>query len=237
MGKKPELNNITLPVYELCHKEIEDAKEEIPTEQDITTLAKAAIADDKDILMQLVYDGENHRITLPPNIMPLKLVDYGDIDGSVYFDYRIQSILNEQGNSIGGLIPDSTPDGQTYFTLVFTEGTYFSIGRIEYCFFNGNVSLNTYYLYHPVTSAGTKLYQHNISGDEEVVIISADSTPIGTNTSKSYAIGMNNVISMFLFSLNAFILDLYYQNNVWKVTKIDGTKEELGNITDTVTPL
>lgn len=136
----------------------------VNSEVGIKGLISEGIQADKDILSQIVYDEENELWHLPPNILPLRL--YGLINaqeelyGNLFFDYENGLILNEQKETVGsvvntGNIVDLTLESDN----VFKDLTY-----IHFDGEDAETILNTYYLYHPVTSAGTKLYLHSLRG-------------------------------------------------------------------------
>lgn len=186
MGKKPELDNITLPVYEVCHKELEDAKEEIPTEQEITTLAKAAIAADKDIVSQIEYDESGNSYILPKGVLPLKI---RTVDGDIfYFDFGNEIIKNEDNTANKGTVYTDSK----YCVLVFSEeGFELNVEQLIYILYDNDAEeypaslVNTYYILNPVTSAGTKLYKHSIqinNGQGRLVLISNISSALGKHS-------------------------------------------------------
>ena len=155
MSKKPEINNITEPVYKVLHKEIEDAKGEIPTEQEITALANAAIVADKDILSRIVYDEESHTITFPQYVLPLTVLTD---DFTYYFNYESGDIyVDDVGNNVGTINYGDNDE----IILNIDAAFYREASGLEYILSSISIGkLNTYYLYNPITSGGSKLYKH-----------------------------------------------------------------------------
>ena len=141
--------------------------------EDIPTQIETAIQNDKDVLSQIVYDEENHTITFPKNVLPLRIkVAYNDY----FFDYDIGSLILDDGSEGSDtfsfnenhqlVIDDSSGD---------IDG---EITQIDYILNQGDFQvLNTYDLYHPITESGTKLYKHIL-------------TFVDSMTSETYYIGL-----------------------------------------------
>lgn len=143
----------------------------IPTDAHIKGLIKA----DKDVISQIVYDEENNLLIFPEHIFPLRIVGINTND--YFFDYINGQLTDTDGNLIS--VDINLSDEKSQYSLIL-DTDIGDIDTIEYILFDSTTNMpdiNTYYLYHPVTSAGTKLYKHSLNMSLfNLVIISAKST-------------------------------------------------------------
>lgn len=182
MSKKPELDNITLPVYEVCHKELEDSK---------------------NILSQIVYDTTDDTAIFPKGIVPLKVWD-DSIEQYVYFDYTHTNLVDQNNNPIANSILLFVENGIKYDNGAVPP----NISELVYINFDGldsTLDFNTYYIFKPITSAGTKLYKHTIGygtlpNRQEIIFISTGNG----NGTQPYVDLLNNIGEILK------IIHLYY---------------------------
>lgn len=144
---------------------------------------KGLIEADKDILSKIIYSNVDDILTFPKGILPIKYHNANN-DADYYFDYYNGAVVDATNQNVAELgitnlqvriidmagnvgIFDKNNDGISYILndeLVETE-------------------LNAYYLYHPITSAGVKLYKHIVSltttiGVSNITFISTHSNAI-----------------------------------------------------------
>lgn len=143
---------------------------------------------DKDILSQLdiSYDSDNDKTTIifPKNIMPLVI---NTDNFTYYFDYLNDEVYGDE-ISEGGLMGNILKHNGQITIVIGIEENETTIKSIEYILFSKMVyTLNTYYLYNPVTSGGTKLYRHELKlastyqgtfTGNQIIVISKSSTPL-----------------------------------------------------------
>lgn len=147
---------------------------------------KGLIQADKDILSQIEveYDSDNNRtiFTFPKNVMPLRWY-ISNLEGGidVFFDYIGENIIDEEFNVKGTLFAEGAQVqviiggnhvlNDDDFDWIYSSYIYLS---------SPTSSINTYYLYHPITSAdlppnvenaeeGTPVKMLGLDEDGEVV--------------------------------------------------------------------
>ena len=152
-----------------------------PTEADITALANSAIQADKDILSKITYEYDENdnetTITFPKGVFPLSFANFS-YDETLYFDTGSDLVLNNLNEPKGSIV------GYDNFVIII-EGEVYSSENDSLLYLLGNnvsFSINTYYLFNPITelktinnesligsgniniSGGSKLYNHIITG-------------------------------------------------------------------------
>ena len=208
MSNNLKVNAKTKPLelkkkHNLLVKKVEDVETEIPSETAITNLAKAAIQADKDILSQIVYDEDEDILYFPEGIIPLKI--YSDsYDGGtfLFFDYANECLRDEVNDGIPGMTLDinhnkleiDDPNGNLNISeIVYINGK--GVANVD-----NSLNFNSYYIFNPVISGGTKLYKHNFTvvddeGDTyDIELISTNSTPLTKATLS------NNFLSAYCVS-------------------------------------
>lgn len=153
--------------HNLLVEDVEEVKEtvaDLPTETDVEHLIQA----DKDVLSKITveYDSDNDKtlVNFPPNIMPLAFGGYSHY-GNLFILFKVYKfvVVNSTQTEIGDLRVNS--NNSITFVISGNVVSDFDINRCSYIIFNGgtNAIFSTYYIYHPVTSSGTKLYRHDVS--------------------------------------------------------------------------
>ena len=182
----------------------------------VPDIAEQLIQADKDVLSKIVETSNigYYKYTFPKYILPLKLeVNLGFGNLTRYFDYENMIVLNSSGQQVSGVTLDLNADG---CVVIKNESKYITKISLEYILFDGTSlgKLNTYLMYNPVTSSGTKLYKHVITGtkftptggtetDATLSFVSKSSSPvtdIGNSGLSEYLFGM------FLSSLVVFYI-------------------------------
>ena len=180
-------SNVVDPVegpVEVPHPTVSDAGKAIVVDEDgeyalgaaglSENQVKGLIQADKDVLRQIKYTETENAIViiLPKHIMPLSFNDENDT--AYYLDFSNDAVLNQSGN----IIRNSSIDyGDSFISILLPLPAYSGtkINGIDYILTDnfGSYFQNTYYLYYPITSGGTKLYKHDIvfeSGNELTII-------------------------------------------------------------------
>lgn len=208
MSKNKGINNITKPVYDTVTKEtnkkIGEVVGDIPTDAEITALAKAAITADKDILSQIeVVYFEDDNIThfiFPTGIMPLSITLNTH---RLYF--KNTHLVDNNGQEVVGYELDDYDiyNGKLIISII-DDLSEQVINDITYILFNveTNVIRNTYNLFYP--DIPKKIYCHpiTISNSTNVNIISKmtclifnnDPTPFTKTTFRTYLDNLYNQI-------------------------------------------
>lgn len=169
-------------VADLVDKAIDDGR--INIDDNVQRIIQA----DKDILSQIVYDEEEHTLTFPKGIMPLSYYN-SDSEITFYFDYYNGKVLNEDG-TVHSTLSFDNEQVSISVDISLTESD-----SLDYCLFNCDPQgMNTYYLYNPITSAGTKLYRHTIGygtlpNRQEIIFISTGNG----NGTQPYVDLLNNI--------------------------------------------
>lgn len=131
----------------------------------VKKVAEQVVQADKDILSQIVYDEENNRVIFPPYIVPLKVFD-GDYTKYLYFDYTNTSLVDRNNEELSDYVVDFINGNQ--IIIVCPQGSMCDILELVYINANGidnidtTLNFNSFYIFNPVTSAGTKLYKHEL---------------------------------------------------------------------------
>lgn len=205
MSKRPEINNITEPVYKLLTKETKEA-------------IASAIQADKDIISQCIISDEDKTIRFPDNVLPLRVKVDGD---NYFFSYLDAEMFNDNHEHVGDIIHT-----KNYIEVQFdnVDATTFVEGEIDYIFYNAQLydiasSLDTYYIYHPITSGGTKLYRHTVQ-------ITVDGNNIGftlvSNNPNPINVDLTN-LAVILFSKVTFNTNFFYINSTTQVIYFNKT--------------
>lgn len=172
MSNNLKVNAKTKPLglkkkHNLLVEKVEDVEREIPSSQEITNLANVAIQADKDILSQIVYDHELDTITFPLGIVPLAI---STDDTVVYFNFADNLCYNNNNVCIEDVSMTFSHNKLHITGLDAVYSTETEISFMYYLSYSGDGAEimdtipfdNTYYVFHPITSAGTKLYAHGI---------------------------------------------------------------------------
>lgn len=178
-------------------EKVKSVEEEIPTTQQITTIANSAIQADKDILSKITleYDEDNNKTTFifPKGILVIKFYCYfsDELHGAMFVDYDNSRILNTEGISVYEFSLSYTTD---HFALTvdgdyqdsFITELFYDLMYINYINDDGGDYYNWYNILNP-QPVGTKLYKHKIkyatsynsspSGAGNIFIISTDKDP------------------------------------------------------------
>lgn len=167
---------------------------------------KGLISADKEVIEKIVFSegDEGTDLTFPEGVMPVLLYaeNIGDEGIYVYFDYYNGDIFDEHRNSLGTI---AIENNQITINLVNVEDlTTLEGGELIYFLFETAPSLlDSYYLFNPITKAGTKIYRHDIrivnstfSGGGLSMIIFSDK---GTKLTSS-SVNIGNVIGHDLSS-------------------------------------
>lgn len=187
---------------------------------------------DKDILDKIVVNSYEGTTLFPANVLPLR-IRCADNE-TYYFDYENTYLLHADGSQYVEILLD---DESVMFDSDFPD-----IVEIDYAYFNGIFrKLNSYYMYNPITSGGTKLYKHTLqfnSYDFQVYVISNKSSKYTTLQEIITDYTEGRIINMIVLNKTA----IYFSNSI--IVTINNTYDGFSslNITsfdedDTVTEL
>lgn len=98
---------------------------------------------DKDVLDKIVVDSYEGITLFPSNVLPLRI--RCDDNETYYFDYEKGFVLEEDGTQYTEILLEDKS--------VKLDSDFPGIVEIDYAYFNGTFrKLNTYYMYHPISS-------------------------------------------------------------------------------------
>ena len=167
--------------HNLLVEEVDEISASAQTETDV----KQLILDDKNVINQLNYGGEGEDfLEFPEFILPLRIqANSGDI---YFMDYSRNKMIDEDLNDVC----EFEFNENKLRILDWNDQTAASVYNLEYILFDGEdeeLILNTYYLYHPITSGGTKLYLHKLTGftvyqGSNLYFVSTDNTNLSGKT-------------------------------------------------------
>ena len=132
---------------------------------------------DKVTLNDLVYDEKNDTMIFPKDIIPTMILT----ENKTYFlDYNNLYLLDDNGTNV---CPIDIDDDQLKIGA-WSDNVDENVSSFEFINIVGVLSyenlLNTYYLYHPITQSGTKLYKHTFKyqGTNHFYVITTSSDAI-----------------------------------------------------------
>lgn len=160
---------------------------------------KGLIEADKDILSRIIveYDetSDNTTIIFPKYIIPIKFYLGGTVEHYCYFNYKDGILVVDDSTSIDTSMVGSEED--SIKIVIEGEFSISEIGEILYInasnidSFDSTLYFNTYYIFNPITSGGTKLYKHLLdlrnSSDITVARVFFISTSNETSSLSSFA--------------------------------------------------
>ena len=131
------------------------------------------------MLVKFDEDNDQTLIIFPKYVLPLRMFDSVH-QNEFYFSYEDKSVID----SFNSPVVDTSVDFEGNHCVVsFAGQVSLFISDLCFIYFNNieDIFENTYYLFHPIKSSGTKLYKHKLqlSGSGETVwVIDTDATPI-----------------------------------------------------------
>jgi len=197
----------------------------------VSKLVEQAIQADKDILskIKVEYGGEDDKITyyyFPKGIMPLSIT----INTHTLF-FKDYQAVGSNGNPVEGYETEemifSNTDNYISFVGDISEQV---INNLVYVNFNSSVPFpligNSYYLFFPVKSSGTKLYYHHYNDlDSELILdfYSKTSSDLKGNLTNLYHDLAHNAISITATALKYPVIYTEYDGTQITIKYIDKT--------------
>lgn len=238
-------------VADLVDKAIDDGR--INIDDNVQRIIQA----DKDILSKITvtYDETNNRtkFTLPEGIYPLNFVIWtgfpqyqcflkrGEMGTMYIVGSNGQAILNGRLNRSSTFFDIILDGNLSTATICFLTYINYNFGK------SYGSDIESYYLYHPVTSAGTKLYRHHLTIKDGQLAQDLGEFDIISTDSQSYSPGFEMGICEYIIASPDLGNDFWsgiptyitaYENQPLEIHLCDGTSyissDDIGQIIDNV---